>query len=235
MNKGVVVVVGAIALTGIAIGGFVAMELGGTNGVPADGTATGTPNPTDGPTSGTATGTATATASDTGTATASDTATPTATPTPRPEIDEAELEAAVLEAVNDRRAERGIDRLSTLDTLVAMARFHSDNMAAQGFLSHVAGGYTAAERYEEYGLADRCRIADDSNTGVREDEELEVIGRVTVGENGTTEEELADAAVTTWFAEEEPRRRLTYRNAERIGVGVNVTDEGRAYLTVNLC
>lgn len=234
MNKGVVVVVGVIALTGIAVGGFVALELDGTNGGPVDGTATTTVTATDG--SGTA-GTATATSTDDGTttSTATDTRTPTPTATPEPEIDGATLEAALLEEINDRRAARGIGTLSTLDTLTAMARFHSDNMAAQGYLSHVAGGYTAADRYEEYELADRCRIADDSNTGVREDEELEVIGRVTVGENGTTEAELADAAVTEWFATDEQRERLTYRNAERVGIGVNVTDEGRAYLTVNLC
>lgn len=231
MNKGVVVVVAVIALTGIGVGAFVALEMGGTNGGPANGTATDTA--TDGGTTGTAT--ATSTVSDTATSTVTDTQTPTSTPTPAPEIDATTLEAAVLEEVNDRRAERGIDRLSTLDTLTEMARFHSDNMAAQGYPSHVAAGYTAAERYEEYELADRCRIADDSNTGVREDEELEVIGRVAVGENGTTEAELADAAVTTWFAEDEPRERLTYQNAERVGIGVNVTDDGRAYLTVNLC
>lgn len=231
MNKGVVVVVAVIALTGIGVGAFVALEMGGTNGGPVDGTATDTA--TDDPTTGT--GTATSTVSDTETSTVTDMQTPTSTPTPAPDIDGTTLEAAVLEEINDRRAERGIDRLSTLDTLIGMARFHSDNMAAQGYLSHVAAGYTAAERYERYELDDRCRIADDSNTGVREDEELEVIGRVTVGENGTTEEELADAAVTAWFAEDEPRQRLTYQNAERVGIGVNVTENGRAYLTVNLC
>lgn len=234
MNKGVLVVVAVIALTGIAVGGFVAMELGGTTEGPADGTATTTVTATDGGgTAGTATATPTADNGDTPTGTV--TATSTGTATPAPEIDESALEAAVIERVNDRRTERGVGPLSTLDTLTSMARFHSDNMAAQGYLSHVAGGFTAAERYEEYELADRCRIADDSNTGVREDEELEVIGRVTVGENGTTEAALADAAVTTWFAQDEPRTRLTYQNAERVGVGVNVTDEGQAYLTVNLC
>lgn len=232
MNKGVVVVVGVIALTGMAVGGFVALELGGTTGTPAAGTATATA--TDG-TGTTGTGTATPTANGGGTPTGTDTATSDPTATPATEINETALEAAVLEAVNDRRSERGVEQLSTLETLTAMARFHSDNMAVQGYLSHVAAGYTAADRYEKYELDDRCRIADDSNTGVREDEELEVIGRVAVGENGTTEDALADAAVTAWFSEAEPRQRLTYQNAERVGVGVNVTDEGRAYLTVNLC
>jgi len=233
MNKGVVVVVGVIALTGIAVGGFVALELGGTNGAPVDNTPTATV--TDVGTTATATGTATTTSTATDTATATETGTPTVTSTPAPEIDESELEAAVLDRINDRRADRDINSLSTFDTLSEMARFHSDNMAAQRFLSHVAGGYTAAERYEEYGLDDRCRLADDSNTGVREDEELEVIGRVTVGENGTTEGELADAAVAKWFDENQSRERLTYQNADWAGIGANVTDEGRAYLTVNLC
>lgn len=41
--------------------------------------------------------------------------------------------------------------------------------------------------------------------------------------------------MTTWLAGNESRERLTYQNAERVGIGINGTDDGRAYLTANLC
>jgi uncharacterized protein YkwD len=116
-----------------------------------------------------------------------------------------------------------------------MARFHSDNMATQGYLSHAAAGYTAAERYEEYGLAGRCRLTDNNSTSIREDRELEVLGVVRVGPNGTNETQLATSVVETWFNESEPRQRLTYRDADQVGIGVTVTDAGRVFTTVNLC
>lgn len=229
VNKVVLVFVAVIALTAMAVGAFVGMELGGAGPVtdtptPAGGTATPTATP--------AGGTATATAGGGG---GGATPTRTATATPAPDIDREELRSAVVAEVNERRSGRSLQRLSTDSTLAEMAQFHSDNMAAQGYLSNTADGYTTAERYEEFDLANRCRIADDSNTGTREDEELEVLGRVTVGEDGSTVDELATAAVDAWFNATEPRRRLTYQNADQIGVGANVTDAGRAYLTVDLC
>ncbi|MFC7177389.1 CAP domain-containing protein [Halosegnis marinus] len=235
VNKVVLVFVAVIALTAMAVGAFVGMELGGPGtATPAGATATPTATATAGG-GGTGGGTATATAGGGGTGGGTATATATATATPRPDIDREELRSAVVAEINERRGNRSVQRLSTDPTLMEMAQFHSDNMAAQGYLSNTADGFTTAERYEEFDLADRCRIADDSNTGTREDEELEVLGRVTVGEDGSTVEELATTAVDTWFSQTEPRRRLTYRNADQIGVGANVTDAGRAYLTVDLC
>jgi uncharacterized protein YkwD len=214
----------------MAVGAFVGMELGGSTAAAPTTTPAGTATPaTPTPSAGPAAGTATATA------TAASTPTATATPTPRPDIDAAAVEREVANAVNDRRADRDLQELVAIDQIREMARFHSENMAAQGYLSHAAAGYTAAERYEEYGLADRCRVADDSGTGIREDDELEVLGVVRVGPNGTNESQLAASAVETWFDDQEPRQRLTYRNADQVGVGVEVTDTGRVFLTVNLC
>lgn len=235
VNKVLLVFIVVIALTAMAVGAFVGMELGGSNAGPVSPTPATTGTPTPG-SAGTPTPTATSGGGGgTPTATVTPTATATPTATPAPDIDEAELETEILAELNARRDDRGLRDLSMGDTLREMARFHSANMARQGFLSHTAAGYTTAERYDEYDLGNQCKIADDSNTGTREDEALEVLGRVTVGQNGTTAPALADDIVARWFNRSESRTKLTYENAARLGVGANTTDTGRVYLTIDLC
>jgi hypothetical protein len=46
---------------------------------------------------------------------------------------------------------------------------------------------------------------------------------------------VAVDAVSDWFDERDARRKLTYENAGRLGVGVHVGASGRAYVTVDLC
>ena len=62
-----------------------------------------------------------------------------------------------------------------------------------------------------------------------------MLALVTVGPNGTNATQLAASAVESWFAEQESRQRLTYRNADQVRIGVTVTDGGRVFITVNLC
>ena len=163
------------------------------------------------------------------------TPTPTATPMPGASIDRADVERAVVDRINAERRDRGNAELDRLDELREMARFHSDNMAEQGFPSHAAGGYSTGDRYERFGLADRCRFPDDTGTGTREDEAIEVYGRVTAGPDGTTAEQLAATAVAEWFDDSESETILTYENANQLGVGATIADDGRVYLTVDLC
>lgn len=230
VNKVVLVFVVVIALTAMAVGAFVGMELGGsTAAAPTTATPSTAGSATPTPSTGSANGTATPST------TGSPTPTATATPPPSADIDATAVERELATAVNDRRADRGLRRLVVIDQISEMARFHSENMAAQGYLTHDAAGYTTAERYEEYGLASRCKVADDTGTGIREDRELEVLGVVDIGPDGTNETQLAESAVETWFNESQPTTRLTYKNADQVGFGATVTDRGRVFLTVDLC
>jgi len=193
-------------------------------------TATPTPTPTPTPTENPAVWT--------------DTPTPTATPTPEtvpPEsFDESNIEALVADEINDRRAEIGKDSLRTLPEIDRMAANHSRRMAAQRYASHAAGGYTTEERYRRNDLQDRCRMPDDTNTGIRDGSDIETVTKVSAGSeldgrNNRDDSEVASAAVENWFAQEAEREKLVNRNAETLGIGVVVTGENRAYVTVDLC
>jgi uncharacterized protein YkwD len=209
---------------------------GGSGGSSDDGGGTATEEP----------GSAGTTPPPTSTVTPPPTATPepdtTATPGPvRPDsFNETKIRLLVVEEINDRRVERGLEKLRSDEVLTRMAGNHSRRMSEQGYVSHAAGGYTTAERYRRNGLDQRCGILDSERNTVRENREIETLDKVSAGgefDNRTNrnEREIAVDAVESWFATDSERRKLTYENAEKLGVGAHVSGSNRAYLTVDLC
>jgi uncharacterized protein YkwD len=254
VNKVALGILAVIVLTAMTVGGLVGLQLGGGSlgeGGPGA-TATPTVTPDGGGESPTSSLTPTATPTPTPTATPTATPTPTPEPTPTPvptvspsEFNETRIEQLVVAVLNDEREERDRKPLDTHGPLTEMARFHSENMADQGFVSHAAAGFTTAERYDRYDLENRCKVTDDTNTGVRDDEELETVAKTVAGqvytdgeENRRINRDEQDVAVTVlrkWFDENEQRRKLLLRNADEIGVGVVVDDDGDVWATVDLC
>jgi opacity protein-like surface antigen len=73
---------------------------------------------------------------------------------------------------------------------------------------------------------------------------LETIDRTPAGRSyveagdlrfAATNEEVAEAVVRQWFDTARFNERLTYENAMRIGVGVEIVRNGNVYTTANLC
>lgn len=240
-NRVLLVVLSAIVLTSMAVGGLIGTQFGGDDpadgAVPVDGSASGptaTPATTPEPAATTPT-----TAQQTGTS--EPTATPKSTRTPEPfdpaSVNATAVEAHLLSIVDEQvREPAGRTTLKREATLDEMALFHSDNMGRQGFPAHDAAGYSTVERYEEFGQYTRCRVPSDSNSGVRKGEEIELVGRLTLDESDVpTNREIADRIVTAWVGDDDEKRKLLYTNADRVGVGVNVTADARVYVTVDLC
>jgi uncharacterized protein YkwD len=240
VNKVALGILAVIVLTAMTVGGLVGLQLGGEDPLGPNGTSTPTPTPGVG----------------SGNASTNQTATPERTPSPEPtpspeetvradEFNDTRIEEQVRRLVNDRRTNRSDRTLRADSTLTEMARFHSDNLAAQGYPSHVADGYSAQERYERFGLADRCQVPDDSYTGIRTGEALETVaksfaGRPYTAPDGETrvnenERAVARAVVDGWFDRSSDRRKLVLEEATAVGVGVTVTDDGAVYVTANLC
>lgn len=247
-NKVALLILGVIVLTSMGVGALVGLQFGPVGPSGADDPGSATPT-TDG---GTNTATATAGASETptqATDTATRTATVTPTPTPRPtvapsEFDRAEIEAAVLAQVNAYRQDQNLDSLSGRSRIVEMARFHSENMAGQGYVSHVADGFDTQDRYERFDLSDRCRVSNNQNAGILQGSELETLKKTVAGrqyeEDGETrfngnESAVAAAVVQSWIDNDRARSKLNLENANEAGVGVVVTENGRVYVTMDLC
>jgi uncharacterized protein YkwD len=229
-NKTALIIIGIIAATAMGVGAFVGSELGGPAATP---TATPTASGGDGAPAATPSPTATATA----------TASPTPTVAPS-EFNRTKIELAIQERVNAERRNRDLRSLARFDVAVEMARFHSANMATQGYPNHAAGGYTTAERYEKYGIHDRCKLIDDSETGIRSGTALETVQKTAVGRPVDVDGErryfrnetaVANAVVDRWVGDDESREKLLYENANRVGIGVVVTNDGSTYVTLDLC
>jgi uncharacterized protein YkwD len=244
VNKVALGILAVIILTAMTVGGLVGLQLSDDGA--GEGTATPVPTTTATPTP------ATPDADGTGDGSAG-TPTPTATPTPTPtpavsagDYNRTLIEEEVRAAINAEREERDMRPLGTETVLREMARNHSRAMAGQGYVTHDAAGFTTADRYEAFGLADRCRIPDNSNSGIREGQALETVDKRTLGANYTfradgptvtlrNETVTARAAVDSWFRTEDARQKLLLREAGAAGVGVVLTERGGVYVTVDLC
>lgn len=181
---------------------------------------------------------------------------PTVTPSPTPgpttvppsEFDPGAVEAAIVDAINDRRAAANESRLDSSgahgDPLTAMARDHSAAMADAETVAHEIDGRSSKDRYEEYSLYLSCRWSGESGRLVTaDDNELELVGSTVAGRpyevggerrfNGN-ETAVARAIVESWWYGLD-RDRMLRPGADEVGVGVEITRQGEVYATANFC
>lgn len=263
-NKTALAVLGVIVLVSMGVGILIGMQLGGPAPAQANGSSnngggggggaatpipTDTPNgtetsPTPIPTAGPGTPPLT-TQVVTGSATISE-----RTPILPRRFSRVEIEREIERLINENRTSNGRDTLTvsgkTSDDVTAMARGHSDAMADVGKVSHYVKGNTSKDRYKQAGLFDTCQFLSNSETYIvdADGNNLETVGMVKVGReyerNGetryhTNETQVARALVDDWLSNQFLRPRLMYDNAEHLGVGVEITQNGDAYATTNVC
>lgn len=209
--------------------------------VVATGTATQTVTPTL---------TASPTPTPTATPTPTPTATPTSTPTATPELslNGTALATAVATEVNDHRERRDLDALDTIGVthrkLSDMAQTHAGNMQEVGYASHYYQGNNSADRYRVADLYSRCQFS--SNQGgylvTPDRDQLEVIGKFDATEEVARHDSpqavydaIAAALVERWFESNVQEEKLTFTNAEQVGVGATFTEDDRVYVALTLC
>ncbi|MWG33520.1 hypothetical protein [Halomarina oriensis] len=241
VNKVLVLVLGAVVIASLVVGGLLGMQFGGSVGetTPA---VTATPAGQSAPASTTPATSAptTTTAVTADPTTASSTPDPTATPEPTPTFSASSVNTTAVEGhlrvAIDEEVRSGLGSLADEATLGKMAQSHSDAMADQGYPAHAANGLSTRARYEKFDRYNHCRVPNDDNRGIRDGEELEVITRITL-ETGDDPNErvIADQLLAEWTADETATEKLSLQNAKKAGVGVTVTDDGYVYATVDLC
>lgn len=174
--------------------------------------------------------------------------TATATPTPKDEqtesvsVNQSQLVMAIETRLNKNRSfanEFNTDSITNRQ-LASMAEAHSQDMAGQQFLSHNVGNGNSQDRYERNDLFDQCVFKKESYIEDASDNDFEVIGRVSIdahasGSSDSLEARLAEALVSDWEASPRYNERISYENADAIGVGVALSNNDEVYATVNLC
>ncbi|AQL41361.1 hypothetical protein BV210_00915 [Halorientalis sp. IM1011] len=245
VNKAALSVLGVIVLVSMGVGVLIGMQIGGGGaGTTSESTPTAGPSTEQGAAGNGDSGPARRTTIPGDEAA---TAQPPAEreTIPARQFEPAEIRAEMKTLINQRRANRDLSELSTggqiADRLDRMARGHSVEMADEDRVSHSIDGNTSVSRYKDAGLFGTCQFESDPGTFVVDARynRLEVIGytvagRAHDGEFHETEENVAEAIVSDWFSGTS-RDRLLYENANQLGIGIEVTQDGDVYATGNLC
>ncbi|EMA01130.1 hypothetical protein SAMN05443574_101564 [Haloarcula vallismortis] len=200
--------------------------------------------------------TATAGTSTTPTPTAEPNGTPTETATPQQEsipsreFNEQNVSNYIRQFLNEEREAASVPRfesgLQTQEDLDEMAKGHSEQMAVEGKAIHKIDGVSSKDRYESSGLYDRCQFKSSEGDYIETPDRnrFEAVEKTVAGqtyeENGeeqfhATDKEVARQIVDSWMAWSDYRQRLTLRNANLVGIGVEITDTGNVYATANIC
>lgn len=187
--------------------------------------------------------------------------TPSATPTPTPatvlqqtqtptatfqsSYDPAAVEDHFIELWNEEREERGLQPISQREDLTKMGESHSAVMAREGEISHIEpDGTTIEDRYRDRNLLPECRLDIPSSAeyynGAENAAQTWIDRRVRISETGTTtyissEEDLAAALFEIWMNSPPHRRPMLLPATDEAGLGLNFTDSGAVYASLEMC
>ncbi|WP_058997077.1 CAP domain-containing protein [Haloarcula sp. CBA1127] len=182
--------------------------------------------------------------------TATETATPQQESIPAREFNEQNVSDYVRQFLNEERKAAGVPAfesgLRTEKDLNEMAKSHSEQMAVEGQAIHKVDGVSSKDRYKNTGLYDRCTFDSAEGEYIEQPDRnrFEAVEKTVAGqtyeEGGkerfhATDKEVARKIVDDWMAWPDYRERLTLRNANLVGVGVEITDTGNVYVTANIC
>lgn len=175
------------------------------------------------------------------------TATPQRTPMLVRRFDESEIESELRRMLNDWRRERGLGTFSGVDSSVVgdldrMATNHSVAMAARNETGHGSHGRNTDQRYRHHDLYLRCEYkANDGGAIVEPDEDFEVLAHTYAGRtyddgsyNGN-ETQVARAVLDEFTDDYFFSERLETPEFNRIGIGIEITEENDVWVTGNAC
>jgi uncharacterized protein YkwD len=244
VNKAAVGVLGVVVIVSLLVGVLIGMQLAGgdtpaatTNGDDTTGETTAAP------------GTKANTTEANNTAAAAE-----YTPIDADQFNRNQIERKIAKGLNEDRESVGrpafIYTDSTATELRSMARDHSKQMADFATVSHTVDNTSTADRYVENDLAGRCSFGNEDIGWVynaaedRNNEIFEVLGQTQAGQpyqyNGSTqfnanESAVADAIVREILDDEDMQESIRRKGPEHIGIGVEITQNGRVYVTGNIC
>ena len=162
-----------------------------------------------------------------------------------PELDLARLERLIHGAVNDVRIEHGLPAIAWNDTLLFIARAHSEDMASNDFFSHEGSDDSLpSDRAFRVGYTCLKEDGDLRYTGIAENIYMTYRygSRQTVVSGGRSEvfydwksmEQIAVDVVSGWMGSPPHRANILEVRHDREGIGV-VTRDDRLFITQNLC
>jgi uncharacterized protein YkwD len=152
------------------------------------------------------------------------------------------LERRIFERINDERARQNLPRLKLDNRLSAIARDHSKDMAAKGYIAHVnKEGLDPTERAQAVGYTCSRVIGRMVYSGVSENIfQNNLYGRKTVRGvqivyEWNNEEKIAASSVKGWMESSGHRANILNSIHAATGVGVAIAPDYKVYITQEFC
>lgn len=146
----------------------------------------------------------------------------------RYDVDVERIEDLIHEKINERRVENGVEPLERNETLDAVARYKSWDMAQRNYFAHTGpNGTTQAELRSRYGL-----VCENSGQNIYKKQHLD---------NAPSQSKLSDSnqiasdAVDSLFESTGHRQNALSPNYDAQGIGVFVDENGTVFVTQELC
>lgn len=157
--------------------------------------------------------------------------------------DEDNVRETFLSYLNEERADRGLQTLSLREELTEMGEAHAANMAEHDYIGHEwPDGTTIQDRYSERGLLPECRLdiegtnqyyaGAENAAGAWFDRRFESSGG---SYYVTDEEELGQVLFSIWMNSQLHREAMLVHSASEMGLGINITEDGKVYAALELC
>ena len=161
----------------------------------------------------------------------------------KPEFDAQQIEYLVHELTNQERRNYGLAQLAFDSEITQIARGHSLDMASREYFAHeTPEGFTPSDRAEQSGYS--CQkidglliysgIAENIFQGYLFDSYYTVNGEIT-SYDWSTEEKIAKATVDGWMNSPGHRKNILTEIFDREGIGVEITQDYKVYVTQNFC
>jgi len=183
--------------------------------------------------------------------TQSGTVTPSVTTTEvrktKSELTEQKLNVENIESLIEKNVNNHRSSVTTLSTdtnraaeLDQLSKSHSKDMVQSRTLAHNVTSGDSEARYRSTGLYQECQFVGQGSVINAKNNRLEAIARANLDEyRGETvedsEQNIAEGIVQDWFNNTTYRERLRREGAEDLGVGVEISENGRVYATAAVC
>ena len=161
----------------------------------------------------------------------------------KPKINKTDLEIQVHHMTNQYRQEHGLELLNWDDDLAEVARGHSKGMASRNYFDHITPeGLDPTDRAKNHGYECEKIIGNLIYKGIAEnifqnnlyDTVWYVAGVPTLYE-WNTQQELAQSTVDGWMNSTGHRENILTNTFDREGIGIEITEDDKVYVTQNFC
>ena len=161
----------------------------------------------------------------------------------KPQFDSQKIEYLVHDLTNQERKNHGLSQLVFDSEITQIARGHSQDMASREYFAHeTPEGFTPSDRAEQagyfcqkiVGLQIYSGIAENIFQGYLFNSYYTLNGEIT-SYDWSSEEEIAKTTVEGWMNSPGHRDNILTDIFDREGIGVEIMQDNKVYVTQNFC